>query len=156
MNYYDYITMFDGVDHPYGDIAHDVKEEVEQSTDPNSILDILEGDSFSRIYTHYIVQGVSDDYMNVLVESWASYLQQEKKAISDPIPALILYQLSQLNKGLGSLVHLEEMAENLDIISTALAETSQILNDVTEVRGDRGEYTLIRVCGAIDTYGQGC
>ena len=156
MTYYDYITQFKGIEHPYGDLAADLEGEVKSSENPDTVLDILEGKSFSDIYEHLIKNKASVKCMDTFVESWASYLQHEKRSISDPIPALILYQLSQLNKGLGNLVHIEEMAENLDIISTALAETSQILNDVTEVRGDRGEYTLIRVCGAIDTYGQGC
>lgn len=154
MTYYDYITQFKGIEHPYGDLAADFEWEVESSENPDILLDILEGKSFSDIYEHLVDSNASVKCMDTFVESWASYLQQEKKAISDPIPALILYQLTQLNKGLGNLVHLEEMAENLDIISTALAETSQILNDVTEIRGDRGEYALIRVCGAIDTYGR--
>ncbi len=147
MTYYDYITQFKGIEHPYGDLAADLEGEVKSSENPDTMLGILEGKSFSDIYEHLVDSSVSVKCMDTFVESWASYLQHEKKAISDPIPALILYQLSRLNKGMEYLGCLNGIYSGINVICRRLGEISETLEDFS---GD----TPIQICGAVDTYEQ--
>ena len=152
MTYYDYITQFKGIEHPYGDLAADFGRDVESSENPDALLDILEGKSFSDIYEHLVDSSASVKCMDTFVESWASYLQQEKKSISDPIPALILYQLSRLNKGMEYLTCLNGISISAHMIRKSLEKISDTLDDWT----DEDSPLQINVRGVLDTYEQNC
>lgn len=152
MTYYDYITQFKGIEHPYGDLAADFEWEVESSENPDILLDILEGKSFSDIYEHLVDSNASVKCMDTFVESWAAYLQQEKRSINDPIPALILYQLSQLNKGMEYLGCLNGISISAHMIRKSLERISDALEDWT----DEDSPLQINVRGVLDTYEQNC
>ena len=144
MTYYDYISLFEGIEHPYGDLVGDIKAEVDQSTDPDELMDIFEGSSFSSIYDHLTGCQASQECMNTFIQSWASYLKHEKKALCDPVPAMVLYQLSDLNRGTKYL-------ECLQGINTSLRKISRTLAEVT---GNNGEDQFLRIGGVIDTFEQ--
>lgn len=148
MRYYDFITQFEGIEHSLGDLANDIKKDVESD---EGLLDIFEGNSFSDIYDHLINNKASQECMNTFVQSWAAYLKHEKKAMKDPLPALVLYQLSQLNKGLESLGCLERISESLDEINETLTETNQMFDELIG-EGEFGSY--LRINGVIDTFEQ--
>lgn len=159
MRYYDYISQFAGAEHPFGDLAIDIKAEVESNGEPDELLDIYEGDSFSDIYDHLNMRGACKECVNTFVQSWAAYLKAEKKAINNPVPALILYQLSQLNKGLEHLHwldQLEDMNCSLDDLNESMGDIQSLLFDVVEYRQDRNgkEYGYVQIGGTVDTYEQ--
>lgn len=152
MRYYDFITQFEGIEHPFGDLAADIKTDVESDED---LLEIFEGDSFSDIYDHLINKKASKDSINTFVQSWAAYLEHEKKAMRDPLPALILSRLSHFDKGLEALESLKDININLECINDSLAEISQSFYDVKETRFYNGEkYHCLRICGVVDTFEQ--
>lgn len=162
MRYYDYIIQFAGIEHPFGDLAIDIKTEVESNEEAEEILDIYENDSFSEIYDHLISCGASTDCINTFVQSWAAYLEAEKKAINDPIPAMILYQLSQLNNGLRHLENLHWLDQldgiscSMDDLNESVGDIQSLLFDVVEYRKDKAgdEYGFIQIGGTVDTYEQ--
>lgn len=148
MTYYDYVTQFEGIEHPFGDLAADVIREVKSSKDPDKLMDIFEGTSFSDIYDHFLALSVSQGCINTFIESWAAYLQHEGEALDDPLPALILYQLSQLNEGKECL---PEINASLRKISVSLANMNRIFTQLVTADGNN---SFFRIAGCVDTYEQ--
>lgn len=125
MKYYEFITQFAGIEHPFGDLGEDIRKDVESGTDPDRLLNLFEGDDFSDIYNHLVERGACQECVNTFIQSWAAWLDHEKKAMKDPLPALVLDRLSCL----------PDIAENIDIISDVAAEFSQFLYDVKKGKG---------------------
>lgn len=151
MRYYDFIIQFEGIEHPYGDLACYIKSEVKSSKNPDKLLDIFEGDSFSAIYNHFSDLRVSTECMDTVAESWAAYRQSEKKGISDPLPSMILYQLSQATKGLEHLDRLNDIYRMLKNIGASLAGINRMYDKMTVT--SEGE-AYLRITGNLDTFEQ--
>lgn len=169
MRYYDFISQFAGAEHPFGDLAIDIKAEVESNGEPGELLDIYEGDSFAAIYDHLNMRGACKECVNTFVQSWAAYLKHEKKNFRNPVPYVIADQCREINKNLRDIG--DELRRHNDFMETItdsmytpdgepIAElVDQIVLlfiDCIEYRKDsRGNKNgLFRICGAVDTYEQ--
>ena len=173
MRYYDYIQMFNGADHPFGDLAMDIKKEVESNGEPDELLDIYKGD-FSEIYDHLMYVGASKAAVYTFVESWAAYLKHdreeyEREENENPVPFVVADQLREINQNLKDIGYQLRRHNNfMEIISDSLyssdGESIPYLIDqmvlsfgncVDHRKDNHGnEHGLIRICGVVDTYEQ--
>lgn len=170
MTYFDYISFFAGIDHPYGDLASDIAAERDSSEQltPEEVEAIYEG-NFSDIYDHLIKSGASKACMDTFIDSWAAYRKQEKEGFKDPVPFLIADQMKAINRNLEEICdqlrsHNELMDYISDSVYSAEGESAADIidrltcgiDDCIEHRKDvRGkEYALFRICGTVDTYEQ--
>lgn len=151
MTYYEYITQFAEIEHPFGDLGIEIRAEVGASKKPDELLDMYEGDSFADIYNHFIEERACDACLETFIESWVAWKKAEKEAMSDPLPAMILYQLSKLNEGLVYMQHLEEISDSLAVVSDSTEKIGKMLFNMME---HRKSYSALRIAGKVDTYEQ--
>jgi hypothetical protein len=168
MRYYEYIMKFMGADHPFGDLATDIYAEVGNAEDKDEIIDVFES-GFSEIYDHLTSVGASTAAVNTFVESWAAYLKHEKEGFKNPVPFVVADQLREMNRNLREIGDelrrhndfMENVSDSLytddgEQVSEVIDRIAALFSDCVEVRKDtRGkEYSLLRVCGTVDTYEQ--
>lgn len=165
MRYFEYITKFLGADHPFGDLASDI---VNECSNDDEMLGIYEG-GFADIYDHLTSIGASPAAVDTFIDSWSAYRKHEKEGFKNPVPFVVADQLREMNRNLREIGDelkrhndfMENVSDSLytddgETVSEVIDRIAALFSDCVEVRKDtRGkEYSLLRVCGTVDTYEQ--
>ena len=165
MRYFEYITKFLGADHPFGDLASDISTEC---SNDDEMMDIYDS-SFAEIYDHLTSIGASPAAVDTFIDSWSAYRKYEKEGFKNPVPFVVADQLREMNRNLREIGDelkrhndfMENVSDSLytddgETVSEVFDRIAVLCSDCVEVRKDtRGkEYSLLRVCGTVDTYEQ--